>query len=282
MIGERPTTHGITVILDKTDAGISQTPKSELSQDNIVEIGRFLFPKKQRQGEQVWTRLEISTAVNLNPASVYKIIVRQERVGTIQPIQLKLGHIKTTNFYKQSDVELLLPYFKAIKKRCRQGKYGESNPIGNEDEGIGIENKEIRDKSLTKKELLKLKDRVLKLTVIDMLDEIIDTRTDVNYNVRIRLGEHLPHGITIYSLFRNVSHQELNYAFMQVFESAFRTNQNSNKNGDGNEESQPSLIDLEIQERVRIIRQKKHNVDNLINHTKKMFSLNVYQGKEEQ
>lgn len=126
---------------------------------------------------------------------------------------------------------------------------------------------ETRNKHLSKKKLAKLREQVLKHAVLDLLDEIIQSKTDINYNVKLRLYPHLPHGKTIKVIFEDASHQDLNDAFIEAFESELRKFQQPNpKKSKNGYNSQPDPVDLQIQERFQTTLNKKVNIQQTISY----------------
>lgn len=141
---------------------------------------------------------------------------------------------------------------------------------------------QAQSKIMTKKELAELKEQVLKHAVRDILDEIIQSKTNVNYNVRVRLGNHLPPRTTMYTIFGDVSDQMLNNLFVQAFKSVFRnTKQPNSKTSKNGHKPQPDPIHSEIQEKVSAVRQKKGlNIVSETNYIKRSLAYTVYQAKE--
>lgn len=285
---EMPTIHKITVLSDKAGEAIFQAPKPDTPQDNAGQTDVVNFLNQDGQDEPM-SRKQISISFDQNPISVAKILGVLERRGEIQFQWSKTTGVRPHKIYDRQNVERMTEALNSIKPK--QSRAGPGHDLFNPDLGNahGSTSREIElpekspSKHLTKKERIQLKHKVLKLAVRDALDEIIGLKTNVSYNIRIRLGNHLPFGQSIPYIFENSTHEELNDVFMQSFVSAFEQSENPSsmpaKNG---HKSRRNPIDLEIQEKVKVIRQKNLNVDDLISSTRRMLALTVYQGKEKE
>lgn len=128
-----------------------------------------------------------------------------------------------------------------------------------------------KDRDLTKDQKLQLKKILPKYAVRDMLDEIMQSKTDISYNVRVRLAKYLlPLRIGIPDIFGEISDQELNDMFMEALRNAFGKNH----------KSQPDPTDLELREKAQSLRQKLPNIEDEINFIRRMLALTMIEAKE--
>lgn len=138
-----------------------------------------------------------------------------------------------------------------------------------------------KQKSLTSKERNGIKNALLKLTVLDLLNEINEGKTNINYNVRIRLGDYLLRfRSSMNEVFGIPSDEDLNDLFINELELAFDKSKEP-KSKKYNQQSQTSQLDQEISKKVGIVRQKGINTDLELRHIQRMLATTAYQTKEE-
>lgn len=130
-----------------------------------------------------------------------------------------------------------------------------------------------KDRALTKDQRLRLKQILPKYAVIDLLNEIIELKTDISYNVRVRLGKYLvPYNIKVRDIFGDVSDQTLNDEFMGALKSAFGKTK----------KSQPDSLDLKLQQKAQSIRQNRPNVANEIDYIGRRLASTVIKTEEKE